>query len=151
MSRTITIRPAVEADLDWIVNELRSFSDFFETKIPLFPTYKDAYDGMKKHIDHHVLIVAELSGKLIGFISGALTTHVFNASIRVLHETFWWIPEQYRGGRAALLLLNEFTRIGKEKADWIFFTLEHKSPVNDRCLLSRGYKTKEHIYMLEVQ
>lgn len=104
---------------------------------------------MKNHIDHHVLLVAESSAGIIGFVSGMLHQHLFNPNIIVLTETFWWVKEEHRGSRAGLVLLNEFTRIGKMKANWIAFTLEHHSPVNDRCLIKRGYAIKEHTYLLE--
>lgn len=150
MTRSVSVRPAIEADLLFIITELRSFSKFFNSKYSLFPSDDLAYLGMQNHIRNHLLLVAEDTNGLIGFISGMFHQHLFNPSIKVLSETFWWIAEKQRGGKAALILLNEFTRIGKMKADWIVFTLEHHSPVNDRCLLKRGYVTKEHNYLLEV-
>jgi hypothetical protein len=150
MGHTVSVRHAKEDDLLFILSELKSFSLFFNSKISLFPSEEFAYAGMKAHIDNHVLLVAESEEGLIGFISGMYHKHIFNPAIECLTETFWWVPEKHRGGRAGLVLLNEFTRIGKMKANWIVFTLEHHSPVNDRCLLKRGYIQKEHTYLLEV-
>lgn len=150
MGKTVSVRNAVESDLPWILNELKSFAIFFNSKISLFPSEEFAYAGMKSHITDHVLLVAENEEGLIGFISGMYHKHIFNPAIECLTETFWWVPEKHRGGRAGLVLLNEFTRIGKMNAKWIVFTLEHHSPVNERCLFKRGFVPKEHTYLLEV-
>lgn len=151
MGSTVSVRHAKEDDLPFILSELKSFSIFFDSKYSLFPSEELAYAGMKAHIDNHVLLVAESEEGLIGFISGMFHPHLFNPTILCLTETFWWVPEKHRGGRAGLVLLNEYTRIGKMKAHWLIFTLESHSPVNDRCLIKRGFKPKEKIYLLEVE
>lgn len=148
--KTVSVRPAIEADLNWILAELKSFSAFFDTQIPLFPNDEFALHGMRMHIENHILLVAESEVGLLGFVAGMFHPHTFNPSIKVLTETFWWVKEEFRGSRAGLVLLNEFTRIGKMHADWLIFTLEDKSPVNDRCLINRGYYQKERCFMLEV-
>lgn len=150
MSHQYTIRNACLDDLEWIIQQLKKFSQFFGSKKPLF---NDQYasDGLTNLINNHVFLVCEKSGDgLVGLISGIVTPHSFNPEIKVLAEAFWWIDEAHRGSRAALLLLNEFTKIGKNIADWVIFTLEDQSPVNDRCLTNRGYKFKEKNYILEV-
>jgi hypothetical protein len=150
MGKKITVRKAVDSDLPFIVNELKEFSKFFDTKFSLFGSEEHAHNIMKSHIDNHVLLVAENGEELLGFIAGFISAHVFNPSIKVLHETFWWVPEKHRGSRAGLLLLNEFTEIGKKVANWLVFTLEQNSPVNERCLTSRGFGLKEKQYIMEV-
>lgn len=146
----ITLRPGVEADLDWLQSELKAFADFHGSRLSLYgdPEYVRRY--MLSHMRDHVLLVAETEHGQVGFIAGFITQHPFNPRIRVLTETFWWVNEEHRGSRAGLMLLNAFTDIGKDKADWIVFTLEHHSPVTDRCLLKRGYQLRERQYLLEV-
>lgn len=150
MGKKVIVRKALESDLPWIIKELKSFSTFHGAKRSLFHSEEHAYKIMKTHIDHHMLLVAESGNELLGFIGGIFTDHVFNPTIKMLNETFWWVPEKLRGTRAGLLLLNEFTDLGKKTADWIVFTLEHHSPVNERCLNRRGYALKERNYMMEV-
>lgn len=150
MTSHVSIRPAIESDLEWILNELKDFSKFFNSKISLFPSDDYAREIFMRHITDHLFLVAVQGEQLIGFISGWFSTHLFNPSIILLTETFWWVPPAHRGSRAALMLLNEFTRIGKAHAHWITFALENHSPVNDRCLTKRGYTAKEKSYILEV-
>jgi hypothetical protein len=149
MGKNLRIRCAQSKDLPWIVEELKSFSVFYKSKIPLFPTEEYALAGMQSHLDNHVLLVAEDDSGLLGFISGIFSTHIFNPKIKLLNETFWWVAERNRFTRAGLMLLDAFTEIGKKSADWTVFTLEHHSPVNDRSLLKRGYEIKETNYLME--
>lgn len=152
MTKQITVRPALDSDLHFIVNELKAFAQFLGTKTSLFPDESYAYTATKNLIDNHVLLVAESESGLMGFIAGNLHNHLFNPSIRVLDELFWWVKEAYRGSRAGLMLLNEFTRIGKMKADWIFFsTVDGKTKVNDRSIIKRGYRLQDRLFLLEVR
>lgn len=102
-------------------------------------------------IENHLIFVAESSeaGRL-GLIAGLVVPHVFNPKIQVLQEILWWVSEEYRGSRAGLLLLNEFVDWGKRNVDWIMFTLEKHSPVSDRPLIKRGFRSMETAYLLEV-
>ena len=134
------VRPAVEADLDWLLSQLKDFSKFCGTKIPLFDDEGFARQMMINMMQNHVVLVAEKDGiGLMGLIAGLFTPHVFNPKIRVLAETFWWVPPEHRGTRAGLMLLNEFIDYGKRCADWITCALEEKSPVKDRFLTDRGF------------
>lgn len=76
--------------------------------------------------------------------------HPYNPAIRVLTETFWWVTPNARGSRAGLMLLDAFTAYGERNADWIVFTLEHHSPVNERTLTKRGFHLHERSYLREV-
>lgn len=147
----IRVRPAISSDIDWIVQELRSFSDFYRTKKPLFQDEKYAKEFITNAIHEHVVFVAEKDfvGP-IGFIAGLLIPHIFNPTIRVLNEAFWWVPEAYRHSKAGYLLLKEFIEFGKKNVDWILFTLEEGSPVNEFALIDRGFTPKERNYLMEV-
>lgn len=145
----VTVRKATYDDIGWIVNELESFSDFFDSKLKLFPGEEHTAQVIKLHIDDHIILVSEKDGELSGFISGMIGKHFFNPSMMTVTETFWWVAEKFRQSRSGLMLLNEFTRIAKEKSHWIVFTLEKNSPINDRCLTSRGFKAVETQYLME--
>lgn len=151
MVSTVSVRHAKANDLPFIIEELKSFSVFFNSKIPLFQDERHAVNVMLTHINEHLLLVAEDARGLLGFIGGMYHPHTFNPNIHVLTETFWWCAEKFRQSRAGLVLLNEFTRIGKTKADWIVFTLEQDSRVNEKHLHKRGYLNKERTYILEVE
>lgn len=145
----VTIRQARHDDVEWIVNELKSFSDFFDSKMKIFEDIEHARHIIKLHIENHIILVSENETGLTGFISGVVGQHVFNPMINTVTETFWWVAEKFRQGRSGLLLLNEFIRIAKERSHWVIFTLEKNSPINDRCLKSRGFKVIETQYLME--
>lgn len=145
------IRRATVSDLDWLIPQLKDFSQFFGSSIPLFPSEDFARTALAQMITDHLVLIAEhkTSGP-VGFISGYLFPHAFNPQINVLTETFWWVQEDYRSSRAGLMLLEEFTKFGRAHADWITFTLEHHSPVRDETLLKRGYRFSEKSFLMEV-
>lgn len=137
--------------MPWLIKELKQFSQFFSSKIPLFSDENHAINLLKMFIEKHLVIVAEGENGIEGFISGTYSRHYFNPDIKVLTELFWWVPKELRTkSRAGLMLLDEFTKIGNATCDWVVFTLETHSPVNERCLFKRGYQAKEHTYILEV-
>lgn len=147
----VTVRPGGAQDLDWLVGELRAFSDFYGTKRKLFETEEYARTGLEKIINDHVLFVAQ-KGDVgpVGFIAGLIVPHIFNPTITVLNEAFWWVKPEHRRSRAGYLLLREFVHFGEQNADWLLFTLETHSPVKDAALLKLGFKAQETSYLLEV-
>ena len=146
----VTIRRASPDDIDWLITELRKFSQFIQTKRPVFEDEEFARNALTSLITSHYALIAEKEGTPIGFIGGLLTPHSMNPAIRVLCETFFWVTEDQRGARAGAMLLNEFLEHGKQNVDWILFALEEHSPMNEKSLLKRGFKRQERNYLLEV-
>jgi RimJ/RimL family protein N-acetyltransferase len=147
----IKVRRATSDDLNWMIGQLKSFSEFFGTERQLFKDEEHTRLVMQRHLDGHLLLVAEKEEVgPVGFIAGLLSPHFYNPDITVLAESFWWVAPEHRGSRAGLILLNEFVEHGKEIADWITLSLQHHSPVKDVCLTRRGFRVQEHSYLLEV-
>jgi hypothetical protein len=149
--RRLEVRTARDHDLDFLVAEARQFSDFYGTKIPLFPGEERARIAFKNLMEKHLVLISEIDGERTGFIAGYFVPHAFNPDIRVLSECLWWVKEDFRMGRSGLALLNAFVDFGKKHAQWISFCLEHHSPVNPKTLLKRGFKLHEQAFLLEVQ
>ena len=148
---SIVVRGAVETDLEWLFGEMKSFSEFFGSNKSLMPDDVDhGFKILEDLVKNHLFLIAEEDGERLGLIAGMVHPHLFNPAIKVLSEFFWWVPEEHRGSRAGLMLLNEFTKWGKDNVDWVIMTLEHHSPVNTRCLTKRNFKPRETTYMLEV-
>lgn len=148
--RRVNVRTAEASDVDWLAVEANKFSKFYATKRELFPSVEKAKELLKAMMDAHLFLISEIKGERTGFVAGYYLNHPFNPSIRLLAETFWWVKEEFRAGRSGLTLLNAFVGFGKRHADWITFSLEHKSPVNERTLLKRGFTLNEKSYLLEV-
>lgn len=146
----LRIRSATPDDLDWLLSQLKEFSKFFGTKRPLYGDENFVRSGMTEMMTKHLVLVAEkdMLGP-VGFIAGIVTPHVYNPKIRLLVETFWWVTEEYRGGRAGLLLLDSFLDWGKKNADWITMSIESHGQISDRILLKRGFHLQERSYLLE--
>jgi len=150
---SIIVREATHHDVDWIVPELKSFSDFYcrDKKKKLFKDHKyTRSEVVLPLIERHLFLVAEMDeSELVGMIAGLIGTHAFNNEISTLNELFWWVPQGYRHTRAGLMLINEYTRWGRENVDWAFMTLETDSPVNDRSIIKRGYQPVERQFLME--
>lgn len=147
----IQVRRATFDDIPYLMDELKKFAQFYASKHSLFPSEEYGHSAIHSIIKHHFMLVAEnADAKPIGFIGGMITPHMFNPNIKVFNELFWWVQEEHRKSRAGSMLLEAYIAWGKENADWLLFTLEENSPVNDRCLTNRGFKLKERNYVLEV-
>lgn len=144
------IRAASVDDIPWLMLELQKFSAFFGTKLQLFDP-ESAPDIIHGFIKHHYFTIAhdDVDGP-VGFIAGLLLPHPFNPKIVQLTETFWWVNEEHRQGRAGLMLFEEFHEFGKLNADWIAFTLETQSPVKDQFMLKHGFVANERCFLYEV-
>ena len=138
-------------DLGWIVDELKCFSDEYGGSVPMFSNREYAQETIQKYIESHVVFIAKKkNGLKCGFICGFLSEHIYNPDIIVLAENFWWVPKQYRGSRAGLLLLNRFIEFGKNFCDQIVFGIEAKCPINEDALTKRGFKLHERNYIMEI-
>lgn len=146
-----SVRRAVLDDIPSILEELKSFSDFYGSKIPLYRDDSISEGIIKSFIEKHVFYVAVTNDdEVIGFISGLLLPHIYNPDIETLVESFWWVNEDYRRSKAGIQLLEKFIEHGKKEVDWIICTIEDFSPVNEDVFLKRGFRLKEKSYLMEV-
>lgn len=130
---------------------LKEFSDFAGGKIPLYST-DEVVAGFLLHLRSQAqpFFIAVQDGQIVGFIAAILAPHIFNPSIRVLTELFWWVKPAYRGSRAGLMLLEAMTAYAKDHADMFVMTLEHKSPVRLETLEKRGFELRERNFILDI-
>ena len=148
---SISIRSATLNDIDWILGELKKFADFYDSKKSLYGDESQSKIALSNLIDQHIFLIADKeSVGPIGFIAGLISPHLFNQAIKTLSELFWWVTESERLSRAGSMLIDEFLAWGKANADWIFFSLEQNSPVDEKCLLKRGLRLQEKQYLMEV-
>ena len=150
--RRVVVRLAAEADVPWIMTQVPAITKFYGTRIPPFPKAFDKIrPGIMCLIEKHLFFLAEtIFGAPIGFIAGFVSSGFFNPDLLVLQETLWWIEEESRDGRAALMLFNAFVAWGEQYADWISLTLEDNSPIRKGHLEKHGFMLKERTYLKEV-
>lgn len=144
------IRRAVPEDADWVLEELKKFSNFLGTKRNVYGDEDVCRASLLSFIENQMLLLAVNEETRLGFIGGFLTPHLFNPKLMVLCEVFWWVAEEHRGTRAGAMLLGAFLEYGEANADMITFALEAKSPVNENTLLKRGFVLQERNYIKEI-
>jgi hypothetical protein len=145
------VREGRPDDIDWLVAQLREFSRFFGTRMPLFGDEAFVRAGLEVQMrDHFMRIAVDDQDQRLGFIGGILTPHMYNPAIKVLCETFWWVAPEHRGSSAGARLLAEFLLFGRAHADWMTFALEVQSPVREETLLRHGFRLQERQYLMEV-
>lgn len=151
IATNVTVRRAVPGDVPWLLPQLREFADGFGSDYEMWPGDDDAELILRQMIGAAVFFVAVTEeGMGVGYIVGHLAPHYFNPRLFVLSELAWWVAPEHRGSRAGLLLLNAFLEVGDRSAHWVSFTLEAKSPVNERTLTRRGFTLYERAYLREV-
>jgi hypothetical protein len=149
----IWIRARDREDIPWLLEQLRAFSAFYGTTIPLFPDDPaSAASILEAQLSGvNPFFVAVVRGDRAGFISGALMTHPYNAKLRSCRSSSGGSIRNVRGssGRRAAAPGVRGPR-PRAPADWILMTLEAKSPIEPRSLERRGYRLHESTYLLEV-
>lgn len=152
-----SIRKADEKDIEIILQELKSFSDAYGTKMPMFRDYETSKAIVKTYLKDHVFFVAikrdlaDLSEKVVGFITGLLSPHIYNPSIKVMTEAFWWMNPEHRRSGAGLMLLDKYIEWGQKNVDWIIMAIEDDTPIDEKIFLDRGFRLKEKSYLMEVR
>jgi len=161
----VVVRQARLDDMDWLVSELRAFSEFSTYKHKLFPPDEQSVrNKMAAVITQHFCLISEIDDTLLvhhfdgsvvgdprtGFIAGLHGEHWFNPEIKTFTELFWWVKPEYRGSSAGVRLLNAFIDYGEQRPGWIVFGLEHNSPIKDETLLKRGFRHQERSFLKEI-
>ena len=147
----IVIRKGDHSDIPKVLEELKAFSEFYDSKYNLYKDDETSSEIIKGIMDNHLFLVAlSPEDELVGFISGLIHPHLFNPDIKTLSEAFWWVKPEYRNSKAGSMLLKEYIEFGKLNADWIICTIERHSPVNDETFLKRGFRLQEKSFLMEV-
>ena len=99
------IRPATNADLSRIVEMSRLFygttsyaewADFDEETVSSLAQLL---------IDEHVMLVAEVDGKVYGMVGLLVAPHLFNSGVKVACEIVWWVDPDSQGAGVGKALL----------------------------------------------
>jgi predicted N-acetyltransferase YhbS len=112
----ITIRPATPEDLD-ALSEMgehffgySAFSKFapFDRNAARAAIARLASGGTLLAPSSSAVLVADQDGEIVGGIVGMVNPLWFNPSIRAATELAWWVAEEHRHGRAAIMLYRAF-------------------------------------------
>lgn len=144
------VRDARATDIPWMLEELKTFSEFYGSRHPLFPEERTSRILLEELIVHELIWVAEERDEPRGFLVASLTPHPYNPELRMLSCLLWWVRPEARGGRAARALFDAFQAYGRAHAQWIVMTITKDTPINPSSLEKRGFVPREVSYLLEV-
>ena len=103
--------------------------------------------------DETIVFVAENDKRVYGMAAALVYPSWWNHAHMCGQELFWWIDEDMRGGRAAIVLFNELERWAKRKGARSF-SMVHTPDLAVRGLIKlyerRGYKQWDHFFTKEL-
>jgi GNAT superfamily N-acetyltransferase len=143
------IRPATREDVPRIVEMAEQF--YATTSYPGFaPLAKESAAGLAiVTMDHFLLLVVEVEGRVCGMVSLSFEPFTFNVNVTVANEIAWWMDPEVRGLGLATELLHEMEEACRAKGiNVIRMALMANSPDKARILYERmGYVHTDSHFM----
>lgn len=65
-------------------------------------------------IDHGIMLVAEVDGKVVGMVGLIVTPFMFNIEVNGAYEIVWWVEPEQQGSRVGYELLKAVEPAAKE-------------------------------------
>jgi GNAT superfamily N-acetyltransferase len=99
---------------------------------------------------HHVLIVCEVEGKVVGAAAAYISPLYWNKHQKQGLEIFWWVDKEHRGNGAGKKLRLQLQKQAKLRGAqfWNMAALEDSMPdVVGAMYEQDGFKPTERIYM----
>jgi RimJ/RimL family protein N-acetyltransferase len=81
-----------------------------------------------------VIVVAEKSGSLIGFIAGLISPWFAHHQQRIIQEVIWWVNPEERGTRLAYRMIKEYEKEAREKGCCFTIMGTHDADNEDRLI-----------------
>jgi hypothetical protein len=120
--------------------------EFIEIAMPMVkPDVVHLEQMLTDHIHNHVVLVAEVEGKLKGVIIGSYVPHYLNPKMTVLQELAWWVPVEFRNEGIGKPLLLAFSSLRKTDATVMSLRPETQG-LHDKYL-EQGFELYEYTYV----
>ena len=114
----------------------------------LEPNESGFYNVFRMVLFNGVGVVALKDERIIGAIGGTYHNNLFNDTVIVLTELFWYVKPEFRGTNAGGRLFLEYEKAGYAGADYMTMTLLDTSVKSlDNGLKKRGFEQKERMYI----
>lgn len=99
------IRPATNADVARIVEMSRLF--YATTS---YAEWADFHEETVENLaitllNDHVMLVAEVDGKVYGMVGLFVAPHMFNVTVKAAYEVVWWVEPEAQGAGVGKALL----------------------------------------------
>ena len=108
------IREAAETDLDAIAEMGVKFSAYTAYAQHMNPTKEQLFNAFKTLIEIGKIFVAEIDGKVVGFIACLVHPSWFSQTTLIAMEMAWWIEEAHRGGVSGIRLVKAYEEWAKQ-------------------------------------
>lgn len=145
----MTVRDATIDDIDQIVLLAKKFHEVSGYGFLEFDEETVA-NLVGQSIGCGLCPVAEVDGKVVGFLAGLCFPALLNANLMVGTEIAWWLEPEFRNGPIGvkLLLAAESRAKGKGLKFWSMMCLEHLNADGLEDIYERlGYKRAERTYL----
>lgn len=141
------LRNAVEEDISYITDKCGKDMCALLGRSKWYNT--DAMDVVVENlVAGNNITVVEEDGIIVGAMGSVPTTWMWNPSVLLLAEVFWWVREDKRNSRIGHMLLTAFEKRGKEVGaqEVVMSTM----PSTEVSLAKRGYVTTEYSMTKEI-
>jgi GNAT superfamily N-acetyltransferase len=144
---TYEVRIAEEQDKEWIeqVAAVRMLTE--ELNRPELVNPSRIKLLVKKGIDERTCFIAFKDGEPAGVLGAFLIENMFEPSIKVLSEVFWYVLPEYRETRIGFLLLNLFDETARQIANESALSiLTGSTEINIDSFAKRGFMLDEFAF-----
>lgn len=144
---TYEVRVAKEQDKDWIeqVAAIRMLAEELNRPELINPARIKLL--VKKGVDEKTCFIAFKDGKPAGVLGAFLIENMFEPSIKVLSEVFWYVLPEYRDTRIGFLLLNLFDETARQIANESTLSiLTGSTEINIDSFAKRGFILDEFAF-----
>ena len=147
----LTIRRATIDDVEVLTHMSRQFHNFAPHAAMINATDTELEAAIHALMEHGCVFVADLGGVVVAMLGAIINPIWFCPRVKMAHELAWWVNEEARGSRAAILLVKAYEAWAKEQGA----TVETMSDlmVNttvERMLTRMGFQASERTYAKEL-
>lgn len=146
MTNKVKIRPAEAMDIPACAKKLSDFHDTIALDKSLKPSPLRMLEILTNLAQHHVFLVAEHEGSIVGAIAGHFTSHPYRPDLTLLAEIFWLTDPSHRGKGVGGLLLKAYMA-ASARVDGVTMTIEHNTRLPDGYLEKNGFFAQETSYI----
>lgn len=145
---TYTVRAPLYSDKEWVVGHLAFQTLENDLKRPELYNEEQLNTIFNTCFTKGKGWVVEKDGKPVGVLGGILHGHIFNPEVPCFTVVFWFIEEEYRGSRAAWLLLKKLIEFKEFEEVEVALAVQTYSLNHDTLLKRLGFVEGERTFRL---
>lgn len=141
------VRNGNTGDLDAVVQMAEEFWRHTRYDVPFDPAHVRIMAALA--LDHGLLAILEIDGKVEGFTAGVKGPLLGNASVLSGTEIAWWVNPDARQGRNGIALMQHIEQMARDQGVkyWNMIVMESCMPEVGAAIYERmGYEKSETSY-----